>query len=346
MHTTSYLNIWRVPLWTSTGQYMPIYVEENLHTVRTPHHACAVAWCPSRDLLAVANYEYLDNERHGSTLLYRYSTGLELVSSSPALVGVYDIAWADDSMLACVTGDGRVVTMAVSEDDALIHVSSTKPLNTVFTSVEWDIQSRTSIVAEQSGSVSIWQPGFDDPVERWLAHRYRNGAPAEVWCATRRDDVVISGGDDSAVTAWDLRDGPRPIFSNTKHHEAGVTALHSIDENRFLTGSYDQRASVWDRRSLVTPTHTLHLDGAPWSFRRHRGYLLVPLLSAGAALFTLHSHLTIVACYTASDPEAIVYGADLYRGASHHLAPLCACCSFYDNRVALFSLPVELFADE
>lgn len=325
---------------------MPSYVEENLHTVHTPHHACAVAWCPSRDLLAVANYEYLDNERQGSTLLYRYSTGLEMVSSSPALGGVYDIAWADDSKLACVTGDGRVVIMVASGDDALSLASSTKPLNTVLTSVEWDSQSRTSVVAEQSGSVSIWRPGFDDPVERWPAHRYPNGAPAEVWCATRRDHLVMSGGDDSAVTAWDLRDGPHPIFSNKRHHEAGVTALHLVDENRFLTGSYDQRARMWDRRKPATPTYTLHLDGAPWRFRRHRGFLLVPLLSAGAALFTLDSRLTIVASYTAHDPDAIVYGADLYRGASRHLAPLCACCSFYDNRVALFSLPIELLADE
>lgn len=75
-----------------------------LKSATTPHHACAVRWCPRGDSrLVVANYEFDAGQRRGAAHLY--DADLQLLASSPDVGGVYDVAWVD-TRIVCATADG------------------------------------------------------------------------------------------------------------------------------------------------------------------------------------------------------------------------------------------------
>jgi len=77
--------------------------------------------------------------------------------------------------------------------------------------------------------------------------------------ADRDGNVLLTGGDDCALRAWDLRcldassssssssGAPTPLWADTKSHGAGVTSLQAFgggdeggeDSWYFASGSYD-----------------------------------------------------------------------------------------------------------
>ena len=76
--------------------------------LQTPWHACGVAFSPGpREVLAVANYEFISGSRRGGLLLYGVEdSALRFLGESEDLDGVYDVAWLDERRCVCGTATG------------------------------------------------------------------------------------------------------------------------------------------------------------------------------------------------------------------------------------------------
>lgn len=208
----------------------------------------------------------------------------------------------------------------------------------IFTSIEWHAPSKTFIVAEQSGNVALFDAKLDT-LARWRAHSFPGGSPAEVWCATRRHDLIVTGADDAKLIAWDARCATSVFASSA--HSAGVTAVSFLTDSTLLTGSYDDHARLFDVRRPAAPVFELTLPAAPWRFVSIADSLvLAPCTRAGVYFLTLQpTAISVTATYGAHAPDAITYGADFCRTTTDAL--LVASCSFYDNQLHVWSSSVS-----
>ena len=79
------------------------------------------------------------------------------------------------------------------------------------------------------------------------------------------ENVVYTCADDQRFKMVDMR---TPIALQTnKKHDAGVTFLKEIDENKVLTGSYDCSLKTWDRRKLNTEIDSLYTERQIWDLK-------------------------------------------------------------------------------
>lgn len=213
----------------------------------------------------------------------------------------------------------------------------TDAMHHIFTSIEWHAPSETFIVAEQSGDVALFDASLR-AVARWRAHAFPGGSPAEVWCATRCRDLIVTGADDAKLSAWDARCATRVFTSSA--HSAGVTAVSFLAESSLLTGSYDDHARLFDVRKPAAPVFELKLPAAPWRFVTVSDSLvLAPCTRAGVYFLALQpTAISVDATYDAHAPDAITYGADFCRRTRTDVL-LVASCSFYDNQLHLWMAP-------
>ena len=203
----------------------------------------------------------------------------------------------------------------------------------------------------------------------WQAHELEGWAVA---FGTDGPHTLFSGADDGVLRRWDLRAGdagesspdcPAPIevAANRRSHGAGVCCISpSLGRPHLLaTGSYDEKARLWDARRLRHPLCELECGGGVWRLRWHpeRPQLLLAacmhagfrVLSTGAPAEGdedgLPSSLELGPSYEAHGTGAALgYGADwAHRGegaGGDGTAPVIgATCSFYDRQLHLWALP-------
>lgn len=117
--------------------------------------------------------------------------------------------------------------------------------------------------------------------------------------------ILYSGADDCTFKGWDTRarcssscnggDGCSgalaPAFSNRRAHGAGVCCISSHPRRPHLlaTGSYDERARLWDVRMLQRPVEACAVaaGGGVWRLKWHPrddGRLLAACMYGGCAL--------------------------------------------------------------
>lgn len=218
----------------------------------------------------------------------------------------------------------------------------------------------------------------------WQAHEL------EGWAVAFGADcphTLYSGADDAILKRWDLRaacgggcgsgsdDGgtgaePAATASNRRSHGAGVCCIspHPSTPHLLATGSYDEKARLWDARQLRAPLGELGCDGGVWRLKWHPGrprLLLAACMHAGfrvlrcggaedsaadeAAESEVPSALSHVAAYEAHGTgKALGYGADWAHGGARRAAQaeaegegrglLGATCSFYDRTMHVWRL--------
>ncbi|KAJ1450849.1 WD40-repeat-containing domain protein [Pelagophyceae sp. CCMP2097] len=308
-----------------------------LQTQTTAVNPCAVDVCG--DLALVATYELNEatKVREGGLVLYALRGAPEVALERTAALdvgGVLECAWTGDRRALAATADGRVVCVEC-DGDALAQVGASDAAGHLYMSIEWDPQSRTAAVAEANGRVSVWNEELA-VVHSWdEAHTYEDGSAAEVWCAARRGDVVLSGADDAKLKWWDVR--MEGSTRTLRSHGAGVTAVawspHA--EHEFMTGSYDESVRVWDARAPRAPTSELDLGGGVWTLKYHaarEGLVVASCMRAGVCVLqAAEGGVSVVARYTGHEAEKIAYGADFH-------GETVASCSFYDRNVHLWRL--------
>lgn len=166
---------------------------------------------------------------------------------------------------------------------------------------------------------------------------------------------ILSGGDDCALKAWDLRSSCL-IAKNTKSHDAGVTSIqfHPQREHLFASGSYDENVRVWDGRMLAKPVATLYVGGGVWRTKwfgaSHSDSLALACMQAGSCVAE-YVHDDNAAC---AHLQSNIMFPDKMSLAEKHLAygiaplldlgdgggdfdSLITSCSFYENTVSLWA---------
>lgn len=123
-------------------------------------------------------------------------------------------------------------------------------------------------------------------------------------------------------------------------------------EHCLVSGSYDEKARVWDLRNLSRPTSTVEVPcaGGVWRLKwhpTHKALLAAACMYGGFFLLRTDADdagggdggldtLAVVEEYSAHDNATIAYGVDWCR-SDEFPVPLLASCSFYEQRVNLWS---------
>lgn len=152
-------------------------------------------------------------------------------------------------LLSC-EGDNYTIIEEIkvqAEDDAILHHG----LNNC---------NNKAICAMQSGDINLVDLEVGEVISEGVkAHDYQAWYASFSSHAEASGDIVYSAADDAAFKKFDTRVGlATPVYSNKRHHTAGVTFVRSMDQigcanpltgtHNLLTGSYDCSVALWDER--------------------------------------------------------------------------------------------------
>lgn len=201
---------------------------------------------------------------------------------------------------------------------------------------------RENLLASDSrGMVSLLTIGQGDLVlERsWQAHSF------EAWtCAFDKwnPHIIYTGGDDMLFNIWDTRAAEVQQTSKHRMHNAGVTSFLCFSENLLLSGSYDEKLRIFDKRSWKQPLADLDLGGGIWrikSSKFNRNMLLCACMYKNFSVCKINEDLNgldLVAEY--NEHESICYGADWSPNQLCNGGQVMITCSFYDKRLCVSSV--------
>jgi len=207
----------------------------------------------------------------------------------------------------------------------------------------------TSVISTLStGLVSILDMAQQIPRRglTWTAH------DLEVWCsAWKSADTVLTGGDDSLLKLWDLREDLQTaqivckrslLFINLSYgsHNAGVTSILPVSDSLVLTGSYDNHLRLFDYRNFRRPVSSLDLDGGVWRILPRPGLNMTSFLTCcmqtGGKMISLNLKGKILAEEGVFEPEE---ERRLIYGASWQDDTVAALCSFYEKSLYICRIP-------
>lgn len=179
----------------------------------------------------------------------------------------------------------------------------------------------------------------------WAAH------DLEAWTASFHDwtpGLVLSGGDDCAFKGWDVRDGgpAAALWTDRKSHGAGVCciACSPFQEHIVVTGSYDERARVWDVRAAARPVAVgeVPAGGGVWRLKWHPTdpqLLLAACMHGGFAVLRAEPSggggITVAERYP--HQVTLAYGAGWCGEVGADGTSVAATASFYDRLLHLWS---------
>ncbi|CDO95639.1 unnamed protein product [Kluyveromyces dobzhanskii CBS 2104] len=177
---------------------------------------------------------------------------------------------------------------------------------------------------------------------------------AEFGSLTPLQNVIFTGGDDSAIAAHDLRTG-KNIWGNLKVHQAGVTAIKASTETfrnnkptSLITGSYDDHIRSFDLRMLtetsIYPGSNVpvvnnwedNLEGGVWRFSEapdndggSNNKLMVCCMYNGANIVNVKDDEFVTEQFIKEGHDSMCYGGDWSKN-------VIATCSFYDKSLQLW----------
>lgn len=198
---------------------------------------------------------------------------------------------------------------------------------------------RQNLVASDSrGMIYLFTIGPSELVlERsWQAHSF------EAWtCAFDKwnQHIIYTGGDDMFFNIYDTRASEVQVTTKNRIHTAGVTSFLCFSENVLLTGSYDEKLRIFDKRSFKNPVAELDLGGGIWrikSSKFNRNQLLCACMYKNFSVCKINEELNgveLVAEY--NEHESICYGCDWAPNQLCNQSQVMITCSFYDKRLCI-----------
>jgi WD40 repeat protein len=97
------------------------------------------------------------------------------------------------------------------------------------------------ITANTIGQLTLWDSNCDDKVKQInLVHQ----SGINVFSLNSNDQLLVSGGDDCALTVSDLNQS-LIVARKPDAHAAQVTGVHFLNNDHFVSCSVDQRLSLW-----------------------------------------------------------------------------------------------------
>lgn len=335
----------------------------------------SVDWCTSpghEDLLAVGIYELDESSGHRAGRLRLFECGAaSLAASGDApggmalaalgevdVPGVLDVRWfpgADEPpMLLASLADGSVRAFSTAAG-AAAPVEAARlcggPGSGLALSVDCCVRQGAEArlaCSYSSGRVAVMEatPSTLRELCGWQGHEL------EAWVAASDPwdpSCLYSGGDDAVFCMWDVRaplagDGPpRAAHRDTKTHGAGVCSVTPSphDEHAVLTGSYDERARLWDKRQLARPLAELRAGGGVWRLRWHPtdpSLVLAALMHAGFGILAVQLDAgTLALAESYKHQRSLAYGAGWKARVGADGISTVATCSFYDRMLHVWS---------
>ncbi|KAK9237256.1 WD40-repeat-containing domain protein [Lipomyces kononenkoae] len=318
---------------------------------------CVLAFYPSNSRFLVAGTYKLedDGSRHGALDIYDCAEGqlkfYKTVASKDSSILDLKFSPHDSSILASAHSTGKICLWRVSseEDEIDIQLGSTYKvvdtsdvlvlsicfsaldptlLSVTLSSGEWRLLSISTDISP--ATVKIESSFMAHSLEAWTSAFSSNGS------------LIFSGGDDSVLSAYDLRAGIQ-VWQDRRSHAAGVTSILPFhdNENQIWTGSYDEKLRVWDLRkpySKGSVIDEIKLGGGVWRLIHHPKVadklILSCCMHGGARVISSNntiSEKSVLGSITEGH-ESMVYGGDWSSDGAY-----IATCSFYDRKLNLWS---------
>ncbi|KAK9467304.1 WD40-repeat-containing domain protein [Lipomyces arxii] len=317
---------------------------------------CALAFCPlDSRFLVVGTYQLeQDGSRHGALVIYDcFNDKLKQVNSvNSADSSILDLKFSphDASLLVsahstgkiclwrCIVDDDKlkvdlITTYKVADSSGILALSvcfsiaDPTKISVTLSSGEWKVVSLTStkmpslITAYAAHSLEAWTSAFSS-----------NGS------------VLYSGGDDSCLSAFDLRMDVQ-VWKDSRSHGAGVTAILPFQGNDMTlwTGSYDESLRMWDVRGTYgrgKVVDELPLGGGVWRLipctaSDMQTDVLACCMHGGSRILSSADEATkcYVDAYITDNHDSMVYGGDWTPDGES-----IATCSFYDKKLNFWSV--------
>lgn len=292
-----------------------------------PHNCDSVEINDRRDLIFVGMYEYEESSssRGGGFLIMNPKTGKIENTIVTTEYGCLDAKWTSNSDLVIACSDGNIRTYSNDTQIvscALVVDSSNSNNSTAKILMALDVQNTLCAVISAKGQVSLLEiESLASPLMSWEAH----SPVIESWtCAlSPTANVLVTGSDDCCLKFWDTKSSDL-IFSNSKSHRMGTTAIKFLNDNELLSGSYDDRIRRFDLRNLSEPIMEQKSIGGIWRLKPENDKLFVAACYGGCQILSLNDLLPII---TYAEHKSMAYG----------IAPIDAktavSCSFYDKQV-------------
>lgn len=299
--------------------------------------------------------------RNGTIETYTLINGtFTLVKETSTPLAILDLKFhpADPQFLVLAHSVGKVVIWDVDTDTCDLTVRQEYDVskdNILVTSVFFDPSNTNRLLCTlTSGEAVLLNLSTGESESLDTSHELEcwTGAFGQLGPC---QNVVFTGGDDSKLTAHDLRTNEKIWSTNHRHHDAGVVSILCPSQSWLLsrpndlwTGSYDDCLRVFDVRHiegddgpylyqslLPLETSKKNLGGGVWRLipGPDTNNVLACCMYDGARIIKPVKDSFEVERYFKGDHESMCYGADWRNPDS------VVTCSFYDNVIQLW-LPI------
>lgn len=291
---------------------------------------CALDAGPEEGTLAAAAYCHDPRYacRGGGVAAIEVGGGNPLVASFHPLAGAFDARWWREKGAILAVGDeGKVATLPMASIRREGGVVRAFQRGALATSV-----APPGVALASSGQAASVDPERGDVLRRWMAH------DAEGWTADCSGSfgVILTGGDDGALRAWDARTkGPEEVA--VREHPAGVCSARLVKgEGSVVTGCYDGRVRWLDLRAGLAPRRWAvgGREAGVWQVAVNEvdGSVIAASTFDGAACLDVHGNA--LWRHTAGKGALLTYGAAWTSDAR------AAVADFSPAEISLFSHPV------
>ena len=210
--------------------------------------------------------------------------------------------------------------------------------NEMSLSLDWNSRlfktksSEKIAISHSNGTISLTQISDEkfEILSNWKAHDF------EAWIVAfnyHDTNQLFTGGDDSIFKSFDIRSNSDSLIFKSKEHYAGVCSMqsHPLNDNVFVTGSYDEHVRIWDLRKMKSPMKMLNVSGGVWRLKFHEtneDLLLAACMHDGFKILDVKDEIKVLNHY--QKHESLAYGVDWCLNEKQEGMSICS-CSFYDH---------------
>lgn len=157
---------------------------------------------------------------------------------------VFDIqySFANDAFYSA-SGDGQLAVCSLS---GLSLAAIKKLCNEKVRNIALNNDHSLAAVASGDGTVRIFDPASLEEIKQFKAHDL--SANAVAWHPSQ--DILLTGGRDAHLNAWDIKNDYHLVQSIPAHNYAIYSIVFSPDGKLFATASRDKTIKLWDANDL------------------------------------------------------------------------------------------------
>jgi diphthine methyl ester acylhydrolase len=316
------------------------------HSLILDYCACSVEFNRENSkIFAVGLYELdkkdeensKNNLRLGKVELFNYDNEQLTKLQSVETDGILDQKWNKNNLITANSG-GFIENFKLNEaSNELEKLTSLKLRDNepdcLALSLDINLNSRDKVMASDSkGNISHLDMEHNIIINQWKAHDF------EAWTVafnTFNDSIIFSGGDDSSLKVWDMRENYVQIKYLKRN--AGVTSLYQSNENCLLVGSYDENLCSYDIRKLKNSVAEIDLGGGIWRIKSSPLNQQIFIIACMYKNFSIveFNNVNFYLLEEYNQHESICYGCDwssINTVKDKNLMTF-ASCSFYDKKL-------------